>query len=87
MHIFQIQVGWGEITSSLLLCSCYVYALYQHWLIFSCTTHSFSLQKVLLSNEELHSHKALDGETAPTGVGVGVWPADSKVLLCVAHAI
>lgn len=89
MHIFQIQVGWDEISSSLSLCSCHVYALYQHWLKLTCTTHPFSLQKVLLSSEELHSHEAFDGETAPTcvGVGVGVWPADCKVLLCAAHAI
>lgn len=44
-HISQIQVGWGEIGSCLSLCSSNVYAVYQHRLMFPCTTLSLLLQK------------------------------------------
>lgn len=79
---------WDGVRSvPLFLCFCNVYAVYQHCLMFPWTTLSFLLQKMLLSNDELHSHWALDGETACTCADVGVWPANCKPWLCIAHAI
>lgn len=75
MHIFQIQVRWGEICSSF-----YVPAMYM-----SCiSTGSYCLAQLVLShwksvtsNEGLHSHEAFEGETAHTsecgGVCVASW--------------